>query len=69
MQTNSITKLSDAESFEIYAHGYPNYNGLTQAEKRAFLVPFVEMVRRFYDNPENLKQFEQWQTDRAKSTA
>ena len=65
-----ITKLStNDETFEIYAHGFPNYDGLRNTEKRAFLLPFVDMVRKFYEDPENLRQFEKWRAEKNKEIA
>jgi len=48
------------EDLEIYIHGKPDYNGLKPADKRALLLPLVENIQKFYRNPENRKEYEDW---------
>jgi len=40
--------------------GLPDYQGLTKAEKRSFLLPLVETIRVFYQDPDNRAKYQDW---------
>ena len=45
---------------QVYTCGFPDYQNLTKAEKRVLLLPLVDVIRDFYKDPENRRQFEEW---------
>jgi len=53
----------------IQHKGLPDYHGLTKAEKRAFLLPLVETIRLFYQDPENRRKYEDWLKNEYKEPA
>ena len=59
-----IKQKSDNESFEVFTFGYPDFNGMTETQKRALLLPLVEVIREFYKNPENERRFQAWKVGR-----
>ena len=59
-----IKHKSDNESFEVFTFGYPDFEGMTEAQKRAFLLPLVPAIRKFYENPENERAFQTWKAAR-----
>ena len=61
---NEITTHTNDEGFAIINYGYPNYTALPKVEKRALLLPLVETIRLFYQDPENRQKFEQWKQQR-----
>jgi len=61
---NEITEYTDADGFTITNLGYPNFTDLAKTEKRALLLPLVELVRGYYDNPDNRRKFELWKAER-----
>ena len=55
------------DDISVYTVGFPNYEALSKAEKRALLIPLVEVIRDYYADPENLRKFEKWKAEREKS--
>ena len=65
MQNIEIIKQTpDNEPFEVYTCGYPDFYGMTEAQKRAFLLPMVSAIRKFYEDPENERKFQKWKVGR-----
>lgn len=62
-----IRKKGDVDNgMDVYTCGFPDYNGLSKAEKRALLLPLVETIREYYKDPENVRKFEEWKASREK---
>lgn len=38
-----------------------------EADKRNLAATFYDAIMRFYENPEHVKEFEQWQKDKQKA--
>ena len=55
---------NEIEGMKIYTHGFPDYGGLSKAEKRALLLPLVEVIREFYKCPKNYQEFEDWKSQK-----
>ena len=64
MENIEIIENIDNNNFLTVNFGYPNYTELTKAEKRALLLPLVEVIGEFYKDPENRKKFELWKAER-----
>lgn|GEM_PF-3573344 len=52
------------DNITVYSIGSPDYDNLIKAEKRALLLPLVDVIREFYKNPENRAKFEKWKSER-----
>jgi len=68
METTDLILHKQFKDIDIYTIGYPDYDGMTTAQKRAMLLPLVETIRKFYEDPDNLRKFEIWKAERDKST-
>ena len=60
---NKIIYHGVKDGLQVYTCGFPDYEGLSKAEKRALLIPLVEVIREFYKDPENRRKFEQWKAE------
>ena len=60
METTDLILHKQFKDIDIYTIGYPDYDGMTTAQKRAMLLPLVETIRKFYVDPENRRKFEEW---------
>ena len=59
-----VKQTTDNEPFEVFTFGFPDFVNMTEAEKRAFLLPLVPVIRKFYENPENERGFQAWKVGR-----
>ena len=59
-----IRQTTDNETFEVFTCGYPDFIGMTEAQKRAFLLPLIPAIRKFYEDPENERRFQDWKAGR-----
>jgi len=66
---NEIILHTQFKDIQVYTIGKPDYDGMSQAQKRAMLLPLVETIREFYKDPENLRKFELWKAEREKQNS
>ena len=59
----SFEKRGTRNGRQVYTCGFPDYQSLTKAEKRALLLPLVDVIRDFYKDPANRAAFEKWKSE------
>ena len=52
--------MANNENIQTYIVGYPDFDGLNTAQRRALLLPLVDVIRAFYADPENIRKFDTW---------